>query len=158
MRERGERRARDAVEGVARLACVLCCENEVAQGRPQSGGCPGEWARQVWVRKERAGRIEEACLEARAEGRVEWVTGIGRNGRAYCDDAEGLMCGNKARVSCVRGGKKQMSVRVEDMCAIVKVPMSATYELGPTHRDNIRVAELHFAVLKQFVEHLERES
>jgi hypothetical protein len=29
--------------------------------------------------------------------------------------------------------------------------MSVTYELSPTHRDNIRVVELHFAVLKEVV-------
>ena len=49
-----------------------------------------------------------------------------------------------------------MSVRMKDMCAVVEVPMSATNELGPnTH---IRVIELHFAVLKEVVEHLERNS
>jgi hypothetical protein len=158
MRERGERRARDAVEGMVRLACVLCREHEVAQRRPQSGGCPDEWVRRVWVRKECAGRIEEARLEARAEGRVEWVTGIGRNGCAYCDDPERWMCGNKARISCVRRRKKQMSVRMKDMCTIVEVSMSVTYELGPAHRRNIRVIELHFAVLKEVVKHLERDS
>ena len=84
------------------------------------------------VRKKRAGRIEEARLEARAEGRIEWVTGIGRNGCAYCDDAERWMCGNKARVSCIRGRKKQMSVRMKDMGTIVEVSMSATCEFGPT--------------------------
>lgn len=51
-----------------------------------------------------------------------------------------------------------MSVRVKDMCAIVQVPMSATYELNPTHTDNIRVGDLHFAVLQEIVEHLGRDS
>jgi hypothetical protein len=88
----------------------------------------------VWVRKERAGRVEEMRLEARAEGRVERVTAIGRDGCAYCDDAERWMCGNKARVRCVRGRKKQVSVRVKDMCVIVEIPMNATYELGSTHK------------------------
>ena len=112
----------------------------------------------MWVRKERACRVKEASLEARAEGWVEWVTAIGRDGCAYCDYAEGGMCGNKACVGRVRGRKKQMSVRVKDMCAIVQVPMSATYELNPTHTDNIRVGDLHFAVLQEIVEHLGRDS
>ena len=51
-----------------------------------------------------------------------------------------------------------MSVRVKDMCAIVQVPMSATYELSSTHIDNTRVGDLHFAVLQEIVEHLGRDS
>ena len=51
-----------------------------------------------------------------------------------------------------------MSVRVKDMCAIVQVPMSAIYELSPTHTDNMRVGELHFAVLQEIVKHLGRDS
>ena len=65
-------------------------------------------------------------MEARAEGWVEWVTAIGRDGCAYCDNAEGWMCGNKPRVGCVRGRKEQMSVRVKNMCAIVEVTTVAT--------------------------------
>jgi hypothetical protein len=48
-----------------------------------------------------------------------------------------------------------MSARVKDMCTIVEVPMNTTHELSPTH---IRAVELHFAVLKKAVKHLEWDS
>ena len=64
------------------------------------------------------------------------------------------MCGDKERGRCAQGRKKKMSVR-KDMRTVVEVPMSATCELGPTH---IRVVELHFAILKNVVEHLKWES
>ena len=120
MWERGERKTCNAVEGVARLTCRLSFENEVAQSCPESSGCLGKWVGGVWVRKERAGWIEEARLEARA-GRV------GNRYRAelvaYCNDAEGWICGNKPRVCCVRRRKKQMSGRANDVCTIVEIPM-----------------------------------
>ena len=48
-----------------------------------------------------------------------------------------------------------MSVRVKDMCTVVEVPMDAIYELGPMH---ICVEKSHFTVLKEVVEHLERDA